>query len=49
MTIPSKFKTQKEAKNNFWFSRRHETNEASQAHKVKVRAKRGKLKKWIKV
>ena len=45
MSIPPKWKDHKEARDNQWFSRRHETNEALLA----ARAKRLSVKKSIKL
>ena len=43
MSIQSKFKTSKEAKNASWFSRRHETGrEHSEVHERKMAKKKKK-------
>ncbi len=45
MSVQSKFKTSKEAKEANWFSRRHETSEEHQEAKIKRIKKKESKKK----
>ena len=42
MSIPPKWKDHKEARDNKWFSRRHETNEALERERERRKAKKKK-------